>query len=326
VRRLAAALAGAGCWMIAAPGAAQSVAPWPSKPIHVIVPATAGGPPDLMIRLLAPKLSAALGQPLVIENRAGGSGVPATQFVAKAPPDGYTWLFNASSHVNTAVFDKSLPYDPVKDFTAVTQVAQNYGQVMMVGLHVPAKNVAELIELAKKQPGKLSYGSAGTGTASHIPAELMKSMAGVDILGVQYKGAAQAITDLLGGHIDMFFVGTQVALPHVQAGKVRALAVTGARRWKGMPEVPTMQEAGLKGFDYINWFGLWLPAGAPPEIVARLYTEMTHALADPEVREQFDKQGLEPVGSKPEDFTRFVARDTAFTRDMARRIDAGAPK
>jgi tripartite-type tricarboxylate transporter receptor subunit TctC len=197
---------------------------------------------------------------------------------------------------------------------------------MMVGLHVPAKNVAELIDLAKKQPGKLSYGSAGTGTASHIPAELMKSLTGADILGVQYKGAAPAITDLLGGHIDMFFVGTQIALPHVQAGKVKALAVTGAKRWKGMPDVPTMQEAGLKGFDYINWFGLWLPAGASPEIVNRLHAEMVKALAEPDIREQFDKQGLEPVGSTPDAFTRFVAKDTAFTQDMAKRIEAGAPK
>jgi tripartite-type tricarboxylate transporter receptor subunit TctC len=297
---------------------------WPSKPIHVIVPATAGGPPDLIMRMLAPKLSASLGQPIVIENRAGASGVPATQFVAKAAPDGYTWLFNASSHVNTAVFDKTVPYDPVKDFTAVSQIAQNFGQALIINPNLPAKNVPELVMLAKEKPGKLSYGSAGIGTASHIPAELMKSLAGTDILGVQYKGAAPAITDLIGGHIDMFFVGTQIALPHVQAGKVRALAVTGAKRWKGMPDVPTMQESGFKDFDYINWFGVWLPAGAAPEIVDRLYIAMAKVLTDPEVREQFDKLGLEAIGSRPEEFTKFVANDTAFTREMAKKIDTAA--
>jgi len=311
----------------ALPAAAQSG--WPSKPIHVVVPSPPGGPPDLIMRLLAPKLGAALGQPVVVENRAGAGGIVGTAFVAKQPPDGYTWLFTTASHTNIPPFNDNVPYDPVKDFTHVTLAAQNFGQALVVNPSLPAKSVQELIALARKQPGKLTYGSAGIGTASHIPAEVMKAQTGTDILMVPYRGVAEAITDLIAGRIDMFFVGTQIAVQHVQAGSLRALAVTGAKRWKGMPDVPTMQEAGLKDFDVINWFGLWLPAGAPPELANRIQGEVVKALADPEIRQQFDAQGLEGVGSKPDDFARFVAKEAQVTRDIARRIGAkpeAAPK
>ena len=300
-----------------------------SKPIHVVVPSPPGGPPDLIMRLLAPKLGAALGQPVVVENRAGAGGIVGTAFVAKQPPDGYTWLFTTASHTNIPPFNDNVPYDPVKDFTHVTLAAQNFGQALVVNPSLPAKSVQELIALARKQPGKLTYGSAGIGTASHIPAEVMKAQTGTDILMVPYRGVAEAITDLIAGRIDMFFVGTQIAVQHVQAGSLRALAVTGAKRWKGMPDVPTMQEAGLKDFDVINWFGLWLPAGAPPELANRIQAEVVKALADPEIRQQFDAQGLEGVGSKPDDFARFVAKEAQVTRDIARRIGAkpeAAPK
>jgi tripartite-type tricarboxylate transporter receptor subunit TctC len=311
----------------ALPAAAQSG--WPSKPIHVVVPSPPGGPPDLIMRLLAPKLGAALGQPVVVENRAGAGGIVGTAFVAKQPPDGYTWLFTTASHTNIPPFNDNVPYDPVKDFTHVTLAAQNFGQALVVNPSLPAKSVQELIALARKQPGKLTYGSAGIGTASHIPAEVMKAQTGTDILMVPYRGVAEAITDLIAGRIDMFFVGTQIAVQHVQAGSLRALAVTGAKRWKGMPDVPTMQEAGLKDFDVINWFGLWLPAGAPPELANRIQGEVVKALADPEIRQQFDAQGLEGVGSKPDDFARFVAKEAQVTREIARRIGAkpeAAPK
>ncbi len=302
---------------------------WPTRPIHVVVPSPPGGPPDLIMRVLAPKLGAALGQPVVVENRAGAGGIVGTAYVAKQPPDGYTWLFTTASHTNIPPFNDNVPYDPVKDFTHVTLAAQNFGQALVVNPSLPAKSVQELIALARKQPGKLTYGSAGIGTASHIPAEVMKAQTGADILMVPYRGVAEAITDLIAGRIDMFFVGTQIAVQHVQAGQLRALAVTGAKRWKGMPDVPTMQEAGLKDFDVINWFGLWLPAGAPPELVNRIQGEVVKALADPEIRQQFDAQGLEGVGSKPDDFARFVAKESQVTRDIARRIGAkpeAAPK
>ena len=293
---------------------------YPNKPIRVVVPSPPGGPPDLIMRMLAPKMSLSMGQNLVIDNRAGAGGVVGTNFVAKAAPDGYTWLFTTASHTNTPPFNQNVPFDPVKDFSHVSLVAQNFGQALTVPPNSPARTVQELIALARQQPGKLNYGSAGVGTASHIPAEVMKSMSGTDIVAVQYKGVSEVITDVLAGRMDMMFVGTQIAAPLLQSGRVRILALTGAKRWKGLPDVPTMQESGFKGYNLINWFGLWLPAGASRELVARLQSEVVKALADPEVLRQFDAQGLEAVGSKPDDFARFVAKESAFMTELARKL------
>ncbi|MGE5522146.1 MAG: Bug family tripartite tricarboxylate transporter substrate binding protein [Rhodospirillaceae bacterium] len=294
---------------------------YPSKPIRVVVPSPPGGPPDLIMRMLAPKMSASMGQQLVIDNRPGAGGVVGSNTVAKSPPDGYTWLFTTASHTNTPPFNKNVPFDPVRDFSHVSLVVQNFGQAVVVPASSPAKSVQELIALAKKNPGKLNYASAGVGTASHIPAEVMKSMAGVDIVPVQYKGVGEALTDVLAGRMDLFFVGTNVALPHVQSGKLRALALTGAKRWKGMPDVPTMQEAGFKGYNIINWFGLWLPAHASTALMNRLHAEVVKALADAEIKQQFDVQGLEGIGSRPEDFAKFVAQQSAFIKEVARKIN-----
>jgi len=314
----------AGMGALSAPVQAQPVPPnYPMRPVRVIVPSLPGGPPDLIIRMLAPKVTASMGQQLVVDNRAGAGGIIGTAAVAKAAPDGYTWLFTTASHTNTPPFNKNVPFDPVRDFSHVSLVAQNFGQAVVVPPASPVKTVQELIAIARQHPGKLNYASAGIGTASHIPAEAMKSMAGVDIVAVQYKGTAEAMTDVLAGRMDVFFIGTQVALPHVQAGRLRAIALTGAKRWKGMPDVPTMQEQGFKGYNLINWFGLWLPAGASPAMMARLHGEMVKALADAEIRQQFDAQGLEGVGSKPEEFARFVARESAFMVELARKIETG---
>jgi tripartite-type tricarboxylate transporter receptor subunit TctC len=293
---------------------------YPAKPIHVVVPSPPGGPPDLIIRMLAPKMN--LGQPLVIENRAGAGGIVGTAYVAKTPPDGYTWLFTTASHVNTPPFNDNVPFDPVKDFSHVTLAAQNYGQALIVPPSSPATNVQELVATAKHNPGKLNYGSAGIGTASHIPAELMKSMAGVDIVAVQYRGVAEVMTDVLTGRLDLFFVGTQIAAQQAHAGKVKVLALTGAKRWKGLPDVPTMQEAGFRDYNLINWFGLWLPAGAAPDLMARIHGEVVKALADPEVKQQFDAQGLEGVGMPPAEFAKFVEQEASFINQLARTIKA----
>ncbi|MDB5811519.1 MAG: hypothetical protein JWN94_3641 [Betaproteobacteria bacterium] len=298
---------------------------YPNKPIRVIVPSPAGGPPDLIMRMLQQAYAANLGQQLVIDNRAGAGGVVGSATVAKAQPDGYTWLFTTASHTNTPPFSKNVPFDPVKDFTHVSLVVQNFGQALVVPVNSPAKNVQELIALAKQRPGKMNYASAGIGTASHIPAEVMKSMSGTDIVGVQYKGVPDAMTDTIAGRMDLMFVGTQLALPMQQSGRLRVLALTGSKRWKGMPEVPTMQEAGFKGYDLINWFGLWLPPGASPALVERLYQATVKALGDPEALKQFDVQGLEAVGSRPASFGKFVAEQSKFMNDLARKIDA-APK
>jgi tripartite-type tricarboxylate transporter receptor subunit TctC len=293
---------------------------FPNKPIKVVVPSPAGGPPDLILRAILPKMSATLGQPIVIENRAGAGGLVGTAYVAGLPADGYTWLFTTASHVNIPPFNENAKYDPVKDFTHVTLAAQNFGQALVVHPDLPAKNVQELIALAKKSPGKLTYANAGDGTASHIPAEVMKAMTGTDILSVPYKGVAEATTDLIAGRIDLFFVGTNIALQHVQTGRLRALALTGAKRWKGMPEIPTMDEQGLKGFNKVNWFGLWLPAGAPPEIVNRIHAAVAAAVSEPEVKQQFDTLGLEGVAMPPAQFSRFVAEEARAAQDIARRI------
>ena len=308
-------------FLLALAAPALHAQPWPAKPIHVVVPSPPGGPPDLIIRMLAPKMN--LGQPLVIENRGGAGGIVGTAYVAKTPADGYTWLFTTASHVNTPPFNDNVPFDPVRDFTHVTLAAQNYGQALIVPPASPLRSVQELIAHARAHPGRLNYGSAGIGTASHIPAELMKAMAGVDIVGVQYKGVAEVMTDVLTGRIDLFFVGTQIAAQQAHASKVRILALTGAKRWKGLPDVPTMQEAGFEGYNLINWFGLWLPAGAPADIVKRIHTEVLKALADPGVKQQFDAQGLEGVGMPPAQFAQFVEKEARFINELARKIKAG---
>lgn len=303
-----------------ASAADESAANFPSKPIRVIVPSPPGGPPDLIMRALAPKLTASLGQTVIVENRLGAGGLVGTAYVAKLPPDGYTWLFTTASHTNIPPFNENVSYDSVKDFTHVTLAAQNFGQVLVVPANSPAKTYDELIALAKKDPGKLNYGHAGLGTASHIPAEVMKSMTATDIVPVPYKGVAEATNDVIAGRIDMFFVGTQIALQHVQAGTLKALAITGDKRWKGMLDVPTLDELGLKGFHVVNWFGLWLPASAPAPIVNKIYAQVVRAIQDPEVMKQFDTLGLEGVGMKPDDFAKFVAKEAAAAQGIADQL------
>ncbi len=293
---------------------------YPTKPIRVIVPSPPGGPPDLLMRILAPKLSVSLGQTVIVENRLGAGGLVGTAYVAKLPADGYTWLFTTASHTNIPPFNENVTYDSVKDFTHVTLAAQNFGQVLVVPADSPVKTFKELIALAKKNPGKLTYGHAGLGTASHIPAEVMKTMTDTDILPVPYKGVAEATNDLIAGRIDIFFVGTQIAQQHLQSGRLRALAVTGAKRWKGMPDTPTLQELGLKDFNVVNWFGLWLPANAPAAVVNKLQAEVVKAVAQPDVIAQFDTLGLEGVGMPSAEFALFVAKEAAAAQQIARNV------
>jgi tripartite-type tricarboxylate transporter receptor subunit TctC len=300
---------------------AQSPSGYPNRLVRIIVPSPPAGPPDQIARIIAPKLTTALGQSVIVENRSGAGGMLGTAYVAKTPPDGYTVLVTTASHAVIPAFTPNTPYDAVTDFVHVTQLAENFGQVLTVRPTLPVKTVQDFVALARQQPGRLSYGQAGFGTASHIPAELMLAAADINMLEVPYKGTSNAMTDLAGGHIDMFFIGTQVALPLVQEGKLRALAVTGRERWKGMPEVPTMREQGFKDFNFVNWFGVWLPAGTPPEIVARLNAEIARALQEPDVQKEFDTLGLRAVGSSPEEFARFVAKEAAAAREIARRIE-----
>jgi tripartite-type tricarboxylate transporter receptor subunit TctC len=299
---------------------------FPSKHIRVVVPSPPGGPPDLIMRIISPKMSSVLGQTIIVENKPGAGGLVGTAYVAKLPADGYSWLFTTASHVTIPPFHKNVSYDSVKDFTHVSLVAQNYGQALVIPTSLPANNVSELVALAKKSPGKLSYASAGLGTASHIPAEVFKAKTQTDILMVPYKGVAEVMSDLLSGRVDMFFVGTQIAIKHVEAGKLRALALTGKTRWKGLPNVPTMQEAGIPNFDVVNWFGLWLPAGAPQPIVAKIYHAVQQAIKDPEVIKQFEAQGLYGVGMPPAEFAKFVAQEAQAAIAIAKSLPEEASK
>jgi len=284
------------------------------------VPSPAGGPPDQIARMVASKLSDAFGQSVIVENRPGAGGMVGTAHVAKVPADGYTVLLTTASHTLIPAFTPDTPYDAVKDFTPITELAENYGQALLVRPSLPAKNVQELVALARAQPGKLSYGQAGLGTASHVPAIVMLAAAKIDMLEVPYKGTSAAMTDLLGGRIDMFFIGPQVGLPFVQDGRLHALALTGRRRWKGMPDVPTMQEQGFAGFNVVNWFGAWLPANAPPQIVARLQRGIARALQEGDMQKEFDTLGLRAIGSSPADFARFVTEEAIEAQDIAHRM------
>lgn len=308
--------------MLGLPGRAQAPAnAFPTRPIRVVIPTAPGGPVDIVGRLMASKMSTLLGQPMPVENRGGAAGFIGTDIVAKAPADGYTLLSDSGGHISNALFNPDPPYDVMKDFAPVTLVAKNYGQVLVVHPQVPAKSLQELIALAKARPGKLSYGGS-FGSILSIAAEVMKIQANVDIAGVDYKGAGPAMNDLLGGHIDMIFAGTQQALPLIQGGKLRAIAITGPKRWKGLPDVPTVAEAGLPSLEMVGWFGLWLPKGTPPEVVARIHEQAVKALDDPEVKVQLDKLGLEASGMPPAEFARFEAADHASMRALASKVMA----
>ena len=299
---------------------AKADANFPSKPIRVVVPSPPGGPPDLIMRIISPKMSSVLGQSIIVENKPGAGGLVGTAYLAKQPADGYSWLFTTASHATIPPFNKNVPYDSVKDFTHVSLVAQNYGQALVIPTSLAVNSVSELVALAKKNPGKLSYASAGLGTASHIPAEVFKAKTQTDILMVPYKGVAEVMSDLLSGRVDMFFVGTQIAIKHVEAGKLRALALTGNTRWKGLPNVPTMHEAGIPNFDVVNWFGLWLPAGAPTPIVEKIYSAVQQAIKDPDVIKQFEAQGLYGVGMPPAEFVKFVAQEAQAAVVIAKSL------
>ena len=282
---------------------------YPIKPIHLVVPFPPGGPTDIVGRLVAQKLSDALGQPVVVENRPGAGGTVGSAAVAKASPDGYTLLYGSTSTLAIApsLYPKA-GYDPMKDFAPISLVSRG-PIILAVNANVPAKSLREFIALAKSQPGKINYGSAGSGTPPHLAAELFKSVAGVDLLHVPYKGGAPAISDLAGGQVQVIFEGLPSLLPHIKSGKVRALAITGQKRDAALPDVPTMAEAGLAGYDANFWSGLVAPAGTPRDAIERLNGVLVKALASTEVREALARQGLEAAGTSPAEFAKFIAAE-----------------
>jgi tripartite-type tricarboxylate transporter receptor subunit TctC len=289
--------------LLAAPAAlAQS---YPSKPIRIVVGFAAGGPSDVIARVAALKLTEKWGQQVIVDVRAGAGGNIASEIVAKAPPDGYTLLAPAIAFsVNPSLFAK-LPFDSVKDFVAVGPLASS-ANILAAHPSVPVKSVPELIALAKAKPGQLTYGSAGNGTASHLAGELLNMMAGIRILHIPYKGAAPASADLMGGQITIAFPGVVLALPQSRAGRLRALAVTSLKRSTAMPEVPTVSESGLKGYEVISWYGLLAPAGTARDIVQRLNTEVNRAMQEPDARERLTSIGAEAQEATPAEFGAFI--------------------
>jgi len=306
-RSIAAALAMA--LLAAAAGASASAAEWPTKPIHVVNPWPPGGPADLVARPIMEKLAEALGQAVVLENKPGANGTIGTAFVARAAPDGYTLLFSHVGPIAISPALQQLPYDPVKELVAITQFVSG-PTVLVVRPDLPVKSVPDLIAYAKANPGKLTYGSVGPGSTTHLAGEMLHLMAGIDIVHVPYKGAAPVVVDLLGGQIDMAFINISGAIPQMQAGKLRGIAVTTLKRSSVLPDLPTVDET-LPGFEVNSWYGFMAPAATPRPIVDRLYAECARILKMPDIVERLKAGGLDPEGTTPEQHEAKIKDDIA---------------
>ena len=297
---------------------------YPNKPIRVIVPFSPGSITDILSRMLGEKLTESWRQPVVVENRSGAGSVVGSAIAAKATPDGYTLLMVSNGHAINGSLYKNLSFDPIKDFSGVAEVAL-VTQVLIVTPSVPATTLRELLALAKAKPGSLNYASAGVGSTAHIAAEMFRREAGVNIVHVPYKGLPEALTDTMTGRVQMYFVGVLAVQQHIQAGRVRALAVTTARRSPGLPDVPTIAEAGLPGFAYDAWFGLLAPARTPRAIVSKLNQEVLRILNLPDIKDRLTRQGAEPVLITPEQFDAVIRTDAArlgkLVQEAGIRID-----
>ena len=278
---------------------------WPSKPITYVVPFPAGGTTDVLARIIGQKLGPALGTTIVVENKPGAGGNVGSEFVARAAPDGYTILGGTiSSHsINVSLYPK-LPYDPVTSFQPITLIGTN-PNILVVPASSPYKSVQDVTAALKAKPGSLSYASAGNGTSQHLSAELYKFLAGIDMVHIPYKGSGPAIQDVMGGQVPMMFDTSVVAGPHIESGRLRALAVTSGKRASAFPNVPTMAESGVPGYDVVSWQAIFAPAGTPKPIVDRLHAELAKILQDPEVRDRLAKLGLDPSGMTPAELTAF---------------------
>ena len=304
IRRLLATLAAAAL-LAGLDASAQS---YPARPVKIIVPFAAGGPADLYARTIGERLQSALGQSFVVENRPGGGAIVGTDAVAKSAPDGYTLLMMSNTHTVNESLIKDKPFQLLRDFVPVAPV--NYSDlVMVVHPSVPANTLAEFIALAKAKPGGLNYASSGPGTPYHMAGELFKAMAGVDIVHVPYKGSSGARTDILGGQVQMMFDAITTMAPNVRAGKLKALGTSGKARSSVLPDVPTVSEAGVPGYDAVIWLGIMAPAGTPKPIVDRLNAEITRAANAPEMKEAWTKQGAVAMSMSPEEFGRFMRED-----------------
>jgi len=290
---------------------AQTVAmPYPTKPIRLIIPFPPGGPRDIQARLLGPKLTEAWGQPVVIDNRAGANGAIGTEIAARAPADGHTLIIITAGEAAAVSLNPRLPYDLLRDFAPVALFSSG-PSILVVNNALPVKSVKELIAYARARPGQLNFGSAGNGAPSHLSMELLKVMAQINLTHVPYKGMAPALTDVIGGQIQLSLPTIPGALPHVQSGRLRALAVSGAKRSPAAPDLPTLAEAGVPGYEATNWYGVAAPAATPRAVVAKLNAEIARVLALPDVRERLLNLGMEVETGSPDAFAEYIKREIA---------------
>jgi tripartite-type tricarboxylate transporter receptor subunit TctC len=308
---------------VAAPLAAQAQA-YPTKPITIVVPFSAGGTTDILARVVGEALKNELGQPVVIDNRAGAGGNIGAALAAKANADGYTlFMGTVGTHAINQSLYKKLPYDPIKDFAPLTRVAM-VPNLLVAHPSKPYNSVKELIAYARANPGKVNFGSSGSGSSIHLSGELFNTLAKVDMVHVPYKGSAPAVTDLLGGQIDIMFDNMPSAIQHVRAGKLKPLAVTTAKRSPQLPDVPTVAEAGVPGYEATSWFGMFAPAATPAPVVAKLNAALVKVLADANVKKKIAEQGGEPHGEKPEQFAEFIRKETAKWSQVVKASGASA--
>jgi tripartite-type tricarboxylate transporter receptor subunit TctC len=297
-----------------------AAAQYPNRAVKLIVPFPPAGATDVVGRIVAAKLGERLGQAVVVDNKPGAGGSIGSDLAAKSPADGYTLLIATSSTHSIGPVLQKLPYDPIRDFAPITHVA-NVPNVLVVSPTLPVASVQELVALAKAKPGQLNFASSGIGTIVHLNAELFKLISGTDIVHVPYKGTALSIPDVASGNVAMLFDSLASVMPHIKSGKVKPLAVNAAKRQALLPDVPTLSEAGMPQFDRYTWFGMFAPAGTPPEIVSRLQKEIVAALQAPDLLERFNNVGAEPVGSTPEQFVERIRSDATRWSEVIRRAD-----
>jgi tripartite-type tricarboxylate transporter receptor subunit TctC len=299
------------------PGLTAAQTAYPNRPVKYIVPVAAGGGSDMVGRQLCDRLGKALGQAMVVENHGGGGGVIASQMAAKAAPDGYTLMQGYVATHGTSPATRKLPYDPIKDFTPIGMIGST-PNVLVVNANLPAKDVKAFVDYVKKNPGKVSYGSAGSGSLTHLTAELFKAQTDLFMVHIPYRGIAPATNDLIAGQTQAMFPGLAAALPHIRSGRIRALAVTGTQRHPALKDVPTLEEAGLKGFDAQQWYGVVGPAGMPAAVVKQINDAMATVLAQPDFRDKLSAEAVELMPMSPAQFGDYMKKDLARWTDLAR--------
>jgi tripartite-type tricarboxylate transporter receptor subunit TctC len=301
--------------------------PYPAKPVRLIVPTSPGGGTDFSARTIAPKLSELLGQSVVVENRAGGGTIIGNELVARSAPNGYTLLMGISSLTSIPYLHAKVPYDLLKDLAPVSQVV-TVPHLLVAHPSLPVRSVKELVTFAKAHPGQVNFGAGSAGSNPHLAMELFNHMAGIRMVHVPFKGQGPAMSDLLGGHTSLMMANLLSALPHAKAGRLRALGVSSGRRARVAPEIPTLAEAGARGFEVVQWFGVLAPAQTPPEIIARVHAAVARAVRDPTVSDRFVNDGAEPIGSTPDEFAAVISADlrkwSRIIKDAGIKLDGAA--